>query len=182
MVKSEFQINSGKNTSAITNFAIKKCNLNSIFPFQKMFVSGTALWGWGLLNQARPSNISLLNYTIMNDRALDLTLGSITGYHIMAHNNYGRVQNDDQIFRQIKTPYNLIERTTSNDGKVIYGNALRQQSNQPAQTVGQSSQFADQSIQSVQHAGQSLQYIQPTQARDFTCQGTLLLLMLVNKT
>jgi len=192
VVKSEFQINSGKNTPTITNFVIKKYNLNStMFPFQKLLYPGyfpSSYPFWGLLNQARPSNLAVLNDTIMNDGALDLTLGSITGNRTMAHNNYGTVQYDDQIFRQVKTSQNLIERTTfndenSNDDTVrqqsnqptqIVGRSFEfaGQSNQPAQIVGQSFEFSGQSIQPVQLAGQSLQYNQPTQAQDFTCQGT----------
>lgn len=175
MVKSEFQINSGKNTSAITNFAIKKYNLNStMFPFQRVLYPGcfpSSYPFWGLLNQARPSNLAVLNDTIMNDGALDLTLGSITGNRTMAHNNYGTVQYDDQIFRQVKTSPNLNERITFN-AENSNDDTVRQQSNQPAQIVGQSFEFSSQSIQPVQHAGQSLQYNQPTQAQDFTSQGT----------
>lgn len=175
MVKSGFQINSRKNTSAITNFVIKKYNLNcTMLPFHKLLYPGffpSSYPFWGLLNQARPSNIALLNGIIINDGALDLTLGSITSNHTMAHNNYGTVQYDDQIFRQFKTPRNLIERTTFNDGN-YNDDTVRQQSNQPAQTVAQSFQFDGQSIQPVQHDGQSLQYNQPTQEQDLTSQGT----------
>lgn len=171
MVKSEFQINSGKDTSAITNFVIKKYNLNfTMFPFQEVLYSGFYPF-LGILNQAHPSNIALLNDIIMNDGALDLILDSITGNYTMAHNNYGTLQFDDQIVRQVKTPQNLIECTTFNDGN-YNDDTVRQQSNQPVQTVDQSFQFAAQSIQPVPHAGQSLQYNQPTQAQDFTYQGT----------
>ncbi|XP_026809002.1 endoribonuclease rege-1-like [Rhopalosiphum maidis] len=117
----------------------------------------------GLINSATYSNITALNDT--NNGAIDLTLGAIAGNHIMAHNNYGRIQNDAKIFHQINyispSPIDCI--TISDDDNDI--NTVHQQSAQSAQfapfahSSGQSFQFAGQSasqfVQSIQSAGQS---------------------------
>jgi hypothetical protein len=110
----------------------------------------------GLINSATYSNIGGLNDA--NNGAIDLTLGAITGNHTMAHDNYGRIQNNAKIVHQINyispSPIDCI--TISGDNN---DNNTVQQSAQAAQ----SAHFPGQSIQSAYSAhspGQSTQYVQ----------------------
>ncbi|XP_025201216.1 endoribonuclease ZC3H12A-like [Melanaphis sacchari] len=119
---------------------------------------------FGIFNQATSSNLT------NNNGAIDLTLGDITGNRIITRNNFGRVQNDAQIFHQY-IPRSPIECITLTD-EDSDNNTMHQHFNQSAPTTGQSIQSTGQSLQyiqspnpSVQPAGQSLEYIQHNQAR-----------------
>uniref|UniRef100_A0A2S2PEP8 Putative ribonuclease ZC3H12B n=1 Tax=Schizaphis graminum TaxID=13262 RepID=A0A2S2PEP8_SCHGA len=138
----------------------------------------------GFINKVRSPNTAALNDT--NNGAIDLTLGAITGNHMMAYNNYGRIQNDANIFHQINyIPPRPIECITISD-EDDDNNTVYLQSNQSVQSAqsehssGQFIQSPGQSVQSalsvqsvqspvqsvqspgqsVQSAGQPLQYIQ----------------------